>query len=212
MYSRYHPGYLSDFNTPTKIPATETPVEDEEDDTPTSHFYTMHEDGQEFFETCTCPVVLSLEKSRRDVDKGVVSPEDHLTTALTLFSDLDLPFHRRASALLRYLTLQMFENLPDATEASLIFNKFACYYQAHDWAALLKALKSEKEILLLDTKWEYLNNENRYYTDTHFVPTPDSIRKQEGAVVAETPVTRKRAREPTPEPTELLVCPSLVNL
>ncbi|CAG84101.1 hypothetical protein B0I72DRAFT_165193 [Yarrowia lipolytica] len=211
MYSRYHFGYLLDYNTPTKIPATVAPAETEMP----SKFLPMDGKGEEYFETSTSPVVLQLEKSRRNLDKGAISPKVHLNTALTLFSELDLPLHRKASALLRYLSADVLENLAKSSDASNVFSKFGCYYQAHDWVALMKVLQNEKDFLLTSSSVSgYTNNENQYYTDPQLVLTPDSDRKppvgSPSTSQSQTPVhKRKRTRKPA---SEIPVCPSLTNL
>lgn len=217
MYSRYHPGYLSNHHTPTKIPTTvASPVEGEI--AAISKFHVLHENGQEYFKTSNSEVILQLERTRREFERDAVGAETYLTTVLAQLSDLDVPFHRKASALLRYLPLQVLENLSSLSDISNVFNKFACYHQAHDWAALLRVLGNEKTYLLESSSssssspWEYHNNENQYYTDSQLVPTPESVRKHlVGSLsTAQSPVpTRKRTRLQSPE---VQVCPSLANL
>lgn len=221
MYSRYHPGYLSDYHTPTKIPAiVDSPDEDEI--APFSKFHEIHENGLEYFESSTSPVIHQLERTRRDFERDAVSTEEYLTDVLALFSDLDVPFHRKANALLRYLPLDVLEGISSHSDAANVFNKFACYHQAHDWGSLLRVIQNEKEYLLESSsssssslssnRWEYHNNENQYYTDSQLVPTPDSDRKQLVGTLSttQTPVTaRKRTRPQSPE---IQVCPSLANL
>lgn len=216
MYSRYHPGYLSNYHTPTKIPATvASPVEDE--NSSLSKFHALHENGQEYFETVNSGVILRLERTRRDFERDAIGAETYLTTVLSQLSSLDVPFHRKASALLRYLPLQVLENLSSLSDVSNLFNKFACYHQAHDWAALLRMLGNVKTHLLEESSsssssLEYHNNENQYYTDSQLVPTPDSDRKHLVGSLSnvQTPVpTRKRTRTQSPE---VQVCPSLANL
>ncbi|KAG5355883.1 hypothetical protein CJU89_5596 [Yarrowia sp. B02] len=209
MNSRYHPGYLSNFQTPTKIPAS-VPLPKQE---PPLSFHTQDPEGVKYFKESKSPIVKQLEKNRQLFHKSHLTPTGYLDIVIRLLREMDDALHRRASALVRYLPAEVLNKL-QSKEPTNVFNKFVCYFQAHDWTALMKMLQSEKEYLLYNpsTSWEHTNNENVYYTETTLVPTPDlDVKPPVGSLSeTQTPVRRrKRSRQPSPE---LQVCPSLMGL
>lgn len=199
--------YNYGYQTPSKIP---TQVN--------SRFLPLHDYGEKYFELCSSPVIIQLEKIRRDFENTGKTPYVYLNSVINLFMELDVPLHRKASALMRYLPAEMLANLGNIPEANNALSKFIHYFQNHDWMILLRILRSEKGVMLSQGTWDdhkyKCTKENEYYTDTQMVPTPESAQSVGYEVDQQTPVNRKRPR-PSPEVVQthtFAVCPSLVDL